>query len=377
MYITANCRFPSWSGFDGHGDTGVTGAFDLTAELQAYVRTAGEDGTPLRIAGSGSKDFYGRSTKGEPLDVRGHRGIVEYEPTELVLTARGGTPLAEIESALAEHGQMLPFEPPHFGPNATLGGTIACGLSGPRRPYAGAARDFVLGTRVLTGTGNVLSFGGQVMKNVAGYDLSRLMCGALGTLGVLLEVSLKVLPRPAEELTNSLELSSAEAAEMVGCWSTHPLPLSAVCHDGQRLHVRLSGAASAVRAARQRIGGEPHPDAESLWRRIREHRHAFFEAPQALWRVSVPAAAPDLNLPGRCLAEWGGAQRWLHSDVAAERIRAAAQRAGGHATLFRGGDRNGEVFHPLQPSIAALHRRLKDAFDPKHILNPGRMYADI
>jgi len=355
----------------------MNGVSDLTAELQAYVRSAGEAGTPLRIAGSGSKDFYGRVTRGEPLDVRGHRGIVEYEPTELVLTARAGTPLTEIESALAEHGQMLPFEPPHFGPNTTLGGTIACGLSGPRRPYAGAARDFVLGARVLSGTGNVLSFGGQVMKNVAGYDLSRLMCGALGTLGVLLEVSLKVLPRPAEELTTSLELSAAEAAEMVGCWSTHPLPLSAACHDGERLHVRLSGAVSAVRAARQRIGGEPHRDGENLWHRIREHRHGFFETPQPLWRIGVPAAAPDLNLPGRWLIDWGGAQRWLHSDAPAERIRASAQRAGGHALLFRGGDRNGEVFHPLQPGIATLHRRLKDSFDPKHILNRGRMYVEF
>ncbi len=352
-------------------------AADLSSELQTRVEDAAAAGRPLCITGSGSKNFYGRLTQGETLDVRGHRGVIEYEPTELVITARAGTPLAEIENTLAEHNQLLPFEPPHFGPDATLGGTVACGLSGPRRPYTGAVRDFVLGATVLTGDARILRFGGQVMKNVAGYDLSRLMCGALGTLGIVLEVSLKVLPRTAEEITTSLELSEAEAAEMVGCWSTHPLPLSAVCYDGQRLHVRLSGATSAVRAARQRIGGEPHSDADNLWRRIREQRHGFFDAPQPLWRISVPATAPTLDLAGRWLIDWGGAQRWLHSDASGERIRAAAQAAGGHATLFRGSDRSGQVFHPLAPTIGALHKRLKDAFDPKRILNPGRMYADL
>jgi len=350
---------------------------DRTADLQARVQQAIGDGSPLEIVGGGTKAFYGRAPQGEPLSIAGHAGVVSYEPTELVLTARSGTPLAAIEAALAANGQMLAFEPPHFGASATLGGCVAAGLSGPGRPYGGAVRDHVLGVRLLNGRGEVLRFGGEVMKNVAGYDVSRLMVGALGTLGVLLEVSVKVLPRPPVEVTLCQPSTAAQAIEAMNRWAGRPLPISAAAFDGEQLHVRLSGTESGVRAARSRIGGEPQADGDAFWERLREHRHAFFESPLPLWRLSVPPAIGPLDLPGKSLVDWGGAQRWLASDAPAAQIRAAAVAAGGHATLFRGGDRTGEVFQPLAPAVAALHRNLKAAFDPAGLFNRGRLYADL
>jgi len=352
-------------------------ATDRTADLQARVQQAIADRTPLQIIGGGTKAFYGRAPQGEPLSVAGHSGILSYEPTELVVTARSGTPLADVEAALAANGQMLAFEPPHFGAGATLGGCVASGLSGPRRPYGGAARDHVLGVRLLNGRGEILRFGGEVMKNVAGYDLSRLMVGALGTLGVLLEVSLKVLPKPPVEITLRQDGTAARAIEAVNRWAGQPLPISAALFDGEQLYLRLSGTESGVRAARSRIGGEPQADGDAFWQRLREHRHAFFESRLALWRLSVPPATPPLDLPGKSLLDWGGAQRWLLSDAPSAQIRAAASAVGGHATLFRGGDRTGEVFHPLAPVIASLHQRLKAAFDPDGLFNRGRLYADL
>ena len=351
-------------------------AADCAESLQEAVRVAAQTGRPLCLTGGGSKAFYGRPGTGEPLDVAGHRGVVDYQPSELVLTARGGTPLDDVEAVLRESAQMLAFEPPHFGPAATLGGTVACGISGPRRPYAGALRDFVLGVTVIDGRGRVLRFGGQVMKNVAGYDASRLMAGALGTLGVLLEVSLKVLPLSAAELTLAQEVDAGQALPTMCRLGREALPVTGCCHDGERLYLRLSGAASAVRAAHSRIGGEHIVDADALWHRLREHQHGFFAGPEPLWRLSVPAATPLPSLPGKWLLDWGGAQRWLRSTAAPHRIREAAARAGGHATLFRGGDRD-EVFAPLAPALAALHRRLKSSFDPHGVLNPQRMYAAL
>lgn len=351
---------------------------DQTRILQEQLLAAAADGTRIAIRGSGSKRDLGRPAAGAPLDVTGHRGIVSYEPKELVVTARGGTTLEELEAELTRRGQMLAFEPPRFGPGATLGGTIAAGLSGPRRAYAGSARDFVLGTRVLTGRGEVLRFGGEVMKNVAGYDISRLMTGAWGTLGVLLEVSLKVLPRPAGELTLVQSRGTADALEAMNRWAGRPLPVSATCHDGERLYIRLSGAASAVDQARAVIGGDPLEDGAGFWSgRIREQGHAFFAGGTPLWRLALPSAAPMPALSGKWLIEWSGGQRWLRSDAEAEMIRSAAARLGGHATLFRHGDREGPVFHPLPAPLLELHRRLKNAFDPQGLLNPGRMYADF
>lgn len=350
---------------------------DRSAELQAAVREAAASKTQLQISGGGSKKFYGRAATGTLLSVTQHRGIVHYEPGELIITARAGTPLAEIEAALAAHGQMLPFEPPHFGPTATLGGTIACGLSGPRRPYAGAARDFVLGVKIINGQGDILKFGGEVMKNVAGFDVSRLMTGALGTLGILLEISLKVLPKPQHELTLAFACTPQEALTHITEWSGQPVPLSGACHDGARLVVRLSGSKSGVTACQRKLRGDMVHDGDKFWQQLREHQHDFFKGDALLWRFSVPPATPLFNLPGQLFIDWGGAQRWLKNPLSADVIRASAVKLGGHATLFRGGERIGQVFHPLPPALLALHKRLKNAFDPHGIFNPGRLYVEF
>lgn len=347
---------------------------DIVGQMSQTIRTAASEKRPLRIRGGGTKDFYGGELRGDILDTSDYRGIIDYEPTELVITARAGTALAEIETTMREKGQMLAFEPPHFGAAATLGGCIATGLSGPRRAYAGAARDIVLGVRMLDGKGSDLRFGGRVMKNVAGYDVSRLMTGSLGTLGVILEVSLKALPLPVAESTLRREQTQAEAIALMNDWAGKPLPLSATCHAGDALYVRLSGAAAAVHAARMKLGGEEIADGAAFWHSVREQRHAFFEQPQPLWRLSLKSTTPPLNLAGQKIIEWGGALRWLKSDVAAQTVRDAATFGGGHATLFRGSDKAAGVFHPLSPALESIHRRLKQTFDPAGIFNRGRFY---
>src|SRR3569833_987537 len=298
---------------------------DLTAQLQAQARDALARAAPLRIAG----------------------------------------------------GDTQAFEPPHFGERATLGGTIACGLSGPRRAYTGAARDFVLGMQMINGHGEVLRFGGEVMKNVAGYDVSRLMTGAMGTLGVILEVSLKVLPRPAYELTLAHACATDEAIAVMNRWAGRPLPITATCHVEDTLYVRLSGAESAVESAHRQLGGEVVDDADVFWAHVREHRHHFFSNAATLWRISVPSATPPLALTGESLLEWGGALRWLRTAARADEVRTAAARAGGHAFVFRGKVDEAEVFHPLPSALLAVQQRVKQAFDPKRIFNGGRMYAEL
>ena len=342
------------------------------------IRSAAAGKKPLRLRGGGSKDFYGEAVEGELLDTRAYAGIIAYEPTELVITVRCGTPLAELEAVLRVEGQHLAFEPPHFGPGATVGGMVAAGLSGPRRACAGAVRDFVLGVRLLDGRGDDLSFGGQVMKNVAGYDVSRPMAGSLGTLGLILEVSLKVPPLPFAEATLKLEMPQDKAIGILNHWGGKPLPISACAWAEGDLALRLSGAASAVKAAREAIGGESiaADQAEGYWRGIREQTAPFFRTDKPLWRLSVPSVTPPLALPGEQLIEWGGSQRWLASNADARTIREAAAQAGGHATLFRASDKSAGVFTPLQPALAKIHRNLKQAFDPAGIFNPGRMYPD-
>ena len=340
--------------------------------LQERIRQAAERSAPLRLRGGGSKDFYGNEPHGELLDTLAYAGIVSYEPTELVVTARGGTALVELEQALKENGQCLPFEPPHFGPAATLGGCVAAGLSGPRRASAGALRDFVLGVKLVDGRGRALAFGGQVMKNVAGYDVARLVAGSLGTLGLIAEVSLKVLPSPSSEVTLALEMNEERALESMNAWAGEPLPISATAwHDG-RLCVRLSGAEPAVRAAASRIGGT-RLEAARFWDDVREQRHVFFGGPGPLWRLALPSACPPLGAAGGTLIEWGGALRWLRAGGARE----LAAKAGGHATLFRAPGKRENVFTALDSVAMALHRRLKAAFDPAGILNPGRMYPEL
>ncbi len=356
------------------------GALDALAER---VRAAAEAKTPLAIRAGGTKDFYGNSVAGELLDPRQYVGIVDYEPTELVITARCGTPLAELESALDARGQMLAFEPPHFGSAATVGGCVAAGLAGPRRACAGSVRDFVLGVRLIDGRGSVLRFGGTVMKNVAGYDVSRLLAGSLGTLGVIAEVSLKVLPKPPAEATLHFELDEATALRRVNEWAGQPLPISATAWCGGALRVRLSGARAAVDAALARLGGErvDAVQAASFWCGIREHTDPYFAVNAPLWRLSVPSTAAPLTLAGEQMIEWSGAQRWLRTALPAHEIRERAAAAGGHATLFRGAaDSNARsigAFTPLAPAIAAIHQRLKAEFDPAGIFNPGRLYSDL
>ncbi len=350
---------------------------DFIQQLSDTIRAAADARRALAIHGSGSKAFYGHAVKGEALVVTGHRGIISYEPTELVITARAGTPLAEIESVMREQGQMLGFEPPQFAGGGTLGGCIAAGLSGPRRAAAGSARDFVLGLRLLDGRGTDLVFGGQVMKNVAGYDVSRLITGSLGTLGVILEVSLKALPLPPAELTLVQEHSQADALHLMNTWAGKPWPITATCHAGGRLYLRLAGARAAVKAAAATLGGETLNTAETFWRDLRDQRHAFFAGDAPLWRLSLRSTTPELELPGAQLIEWGGALRWLRADVDAMSVRKAARGGEGHATLFRGGKPGTAVFHPLPAALMKLHRRVKLAMDPAGILNPGRMYPEL
>jgi len=345
---------------------------DLSSELAEQVRQAYTDKNPLVIRGGGSKAFYGNDVKGSILDVSSHRGIIEYQPSELVITARSGTPLKDIEAELAANGQMLAFEPPVHTADATFGGAIACGLSGPRRASSGAARDFVLGTRIINGKGEQLRFGGQVMKNVAGYDASRLMTGAQGTLGVLLDISVKVLPMPARELTLSLAYDETEALTHLNDWIRQGLPVSASCLFGNSLIVRLGNTVSSVDAAASLIGGA-EVDGE-FWDHIRNQTHDFYKQAD-LWRVSVPPATPPLANGRPQMIEWAGALRWIVSD---EPLYDLAKQHGGHATRYSlGGDSIDDCFQPLDPAMLALHRRIKLAFDPQQILNPGRMYKAL
>jgi glycolate oxidase FAD binding subunit len=363
---------------------------NLEQQLVETVRDAVSVRRKLRIRGSGSKDFYGQPWAQEVavLDAGSHRGVVDYEPTELVVTVRSGTPLAELEALLHDNGQMLAFEPPHFASGATVGGMVAAGLSGPRRATAGAVRDYVLGARLLDGRGDALSFGGRVMKNVAGYDVSRALAGSLGTLGMILEVSLKTQPVPLAEATLRFELPESRAIEELNRWGGKPLPLSGSAWIDGELVVRLSGARAAVASAIEKMGGEKVDDAEarSLWLSIREQTHAFFAGAVRdalpLWRLSMPSITPAETLhqgiAGSSLLEWGGALRWFASATDAARVREIAQKAGGHATLFRGTDELRQsvgTFQPLQPAIARIHRNLKATFDPDGVFNPGRLYA--
>lgn len=369
------------------------------------VRDAAAHQTPLRIRGGGSKDFHGGvPLQGEALDTRAYCGIVSYEPSELVVTARAGTPLAEVEALLAEHGQCLAFEPPHFSPSTTVGGMVAAGLSGPARASVGAVRDFVLGVQLVNGRAEHLTFGGQVMKNVAGYDVSRLMVGAWGTLGLLTQVSLKVLPLAPAEATLRFFCTQAEALRRLNAWSGKPLPLNASCWtplahsensdtDGH-LDVRLRGAVAAVEAACKSMGGErlDNADMAEHWSACREQRSAWFAAraqPSAeaadldLWRLSVPDTAPVLALPEGIappLVEWHGALRWVQAPRAhAEALYEKALLAGGSASLFIAGSagslRASGCFAVNSAALGAIHQRLRQAFDPAGIFNPARASA--
>ncbi|WP_251977770.1 glycolate oxidase subunit GlcE [Salinicola avicenniae] len=349
---------------------------DATEALCETVRRAAQARETLRIVGGDTKAFYGRHVSAHhTLSTTGHRGIVHYDPVELVATARAGTPLTALEQTLADNNQQLAFEPPHFGAAATVGGMVAAGLSGPRRPWAGAVRDFVLGIRLISAEGKALRFGGEVMKNVAGYDLSRLMVGAQGTLGLLTEVSFKVLPKPTASTCLRLEMAADAARQHLCEWGREPLPLTgAAFHDGV-LHVRLEGGERSVEATRQRLGGEA--EAADYWQDLREQRLAFFAAADArpLWRLSLPLRARRPPLEGDWLVDWGGAQCWLRSAEPDAAIQEAAIAAGGHATRFSPCGSENAPFTPLPPVLEKYHRRLKANLDPDAIFNPGRLYA--
>jgi len=369
------------------------------ARVADRIKAAAAAGEPLRIRAGGTKDFYGNpGAEAAVLDPREMTGIVNYEPTELVVTVRAGTSLAELEAALAERGQMLPFEPPHFDSEtadaATIGGAVAAGLAGPRRasygPTCGGVRDFVLGASLLDGRAQPLHFGGTVMKNVAGYDMARALAGSLGTLGVLTSLSIKVLPRPVTETTLRMHMSQEEALDRMNAWGGQPLPVSATAWVDDLLYLRLSGAAAAVDAAALRMKIDHDADvlddegADALWRGVRDQRHRFFSPddlePFPLWRLSLPSTAAPARMPGTQLIEWGGALRWLRSEASPEEIRLHAAALGGHATLFRGGSpqvRAAGAFTPLAAPIARIHQRLKAEFDPAGIFNRGRMYAEF
>ena len=350
------------------------GGQDQTGDLLEAVRLAAAERRTLAISGGGSKRFYGRRISADrTLSLAGHSGIVTYEPSELVLTARAGTPLLAIESLLDRHGQMLGFEPPHFGPAATLGGTIACGLSGPRRPFAGAARDAVLGVKLINGRGDPLAMGGRVLKNVAGFDVARLMVGAQGTLGVLLEISLRVLPKPETELTVAIECDQARAMEHMRRLQRQDWPISGLAFADGRLLMRLAGAERAVAAAVARLGGDAVTAGAEFWQALREQQLPFFAQAGDLWRFSLPPAAPVKSHFEGAVIDWGGALRWLQDGTGGADPFVLARSLGGHACLFRGAGPS--RWQPLAAPLLALHRRIKSAFDPDRILNPGR-YAD-
>jgi glycolate oxidase FAD binding subunit len=385
---------------------------DTLQHFTDHILQASKAGQPLRLRGGGSKDFLGQSLQGEVLDTRGYSGILSYEPSELVITVRTGTLLADVEAALAEKGQSFAFEPPHFGPSATIGGMVAAGLSGPARASVGSLRDFVLGARVINGKGEHLTFGGQVMKNVAGYDVSRLLAGSWGQLGLITEVSLKVLPVfPGEATLVCTGVSQAQALKLVNQWGGQPLPLnaSAWVHDTTAtpaqdfFFVRLRGAVAAVDAAVFKMSAEVQAlgaqvtrmsaaDTAEDWKASGEHTLDFFTAPtehDCLWRLSVPQTAPVLNVRVNAAAcaqyvEWHGAQRWLWAPAsAASQVREAAVKVGGHATLFRTSavsqqtlgdvDKQVGVYTPLNAVQQRIQNELKKQFDPAGIFNPGRV----
>jgi FAD/FMN-containing dehydrogenase len=354
--------------------------------LSSRIVEARNSKTALEIRGGGTKSFYGNPPRGEPLHLTGLSGITSYEPTELVVTACGGTPLTEVEAALAERGQCLPFEPPHFGASGTVGGMVASGLAGPGRAGAGPVRDYVLGATLLNGMGEALTFGGQVMKNVAGYDVSRVLAGSMGILGVICEVSLKVMPVLPACRTLQFDFTEEAALARLNGWICEGLPITASSWHRDVLHVRLGAAAATVERTRRRMGGQEVEPVEAArwWSDVRDHRQEFFAftgmdfaSGECLWRLAVPDTAAPIALSGERFIEWGGAQRWYRTADTAARIRALACAAGGHATLVRGADKSAGAFTLPAEASMQIHRRLKQSLDPSRIFNPGRLYPDL
>jgi glycolate oxidase FAD binding subunit len=349
---------------------------DLSQHIIAAITEARSTQQPLYINAGGSKrHLVGRDCNARVLDVSGHTGIVEYHPGELVITARAGTRLTQLTDVLHQQGQMLSFDPPLFEGSATLGGTLACNLSGPARPWSGSVRDMVLGVQLINGKGELLNFGGKVMKNVAGYDVSRLQAGALGTLGVLSEISLKVLPIHEHRLSLSYEMTAQEAVDTMNQRAGQPKPLQGAFWVDGRLYLRLAGAADAVEHTARQWGGECLGPDDPTWDKLREMTLPFFTGDAPLWRFSIKPTAPVDKAFGATLIDWGGAQRWVRGAHDSALLRAAAATGEGHVALFRGGNRSDEVRSPLNAVEQRLQQRLKHSFDPDGILNPGRLYS--
>ncbi len=351
---------------------------DRSDEIVASVQSAYTSKLPLSILGAGTKSFLGQvSLNSKPLDVTGHHGIIEYDPAELVLVARAGTPLSEIESVLADHHQILGFEPPFIDAGATLGGAVAAGLAGPRRAYSGAVRDFILGAKFVNGKGETVTTGGKVMKNVAGFDLFRPMAGSMGTLGVMLEIALRVLPKPEVEITLLLEESvEHEALKKMNRWAGQSQAISAAAWDGHNIRIRLSGSAASIAHGRRQIGGDVIVDNNYYWQELNDFRLEFFQRSGRLWRISIAAMSAPLGENLQQIIDWGGAQRWVMSDLPASEIRSMAADLGGHAECFSK-DEEIPTYHPMESNLQALSQRFKAALDPAAILNPGRMYSEL
>jgi glycolate oxidase FAD binding subunit len=360
----------------------LTGDLNFS-DLQARLRDARE---PLRFQGHGSKDFYGEAPRGEVLSTLALNGVTAYEPSELFVSVLAGTPVFDVEALLAQHRQRFAFEPPRFGGKGTVGGMVAAGLSGPARAALGSVRDHLLGTVLINGNGELLNFGGTVMKNVAGFDVSRALAGSMGQLGLITEVTLKVLPLPAAVATLRFEFDQPAALMAVNRWGGEPLPIEASAWWDGALLLRLAGAQAAVEAAARKLGGDVIPDemAGAFWLGLRDHADEFFIGAERavaggakLWRLSLPSTAPELKLHGEQLIEWGGAQRWVVTPMEPAALREAVAAVGGHATLFRSQDKRAGVFTPLSTPLAGIHRRLKTAFDPNGVFNPGRLYPTL
>lgn len=351
---------------------------NIQQDLQMQIASASANGVPVRIVGGNSKAFYGHSVEAMNIDVSGHSGVIDYDPAELVITLRAGCKLKDVEALLTEKNQMFGFEPPHFTEEATIGGMIATGLTGPRRVFSGAIRDFILGVKLLNGRGEIVNFGGRVIKNVAGFDVSRLMVGALGTLGVLLEVSIRVIPRFETEMTLAFEHAGAQShIDWINQHRGLPYPMSASLWYQGQTKIRLSGSQQGVASACQQLGGEDNADDE-VWSELKEQSHSFFENTKTIARVSVPSVEPDFITANPQLIEWGGAQRWIDaSQKPLDSLRNRAESHRGTVCAYRGYDQHTAMFHHPTDAIMKLHRHLKSSFDPASILNPGRLYAGL
>jgi glycolate oxidase FAD binding subunit len=348
---------------------------DIEVELATQVAAVAAAGGAVEIVGSGSKRFYGEQIEALPLEVAAHSGVIDYDPAELVITLRGGSKLRDVEALLAQNRQMFGFEPPHFGADATIGGMVASGLAGPRRAFAGSIRDFVLGAKLLDGNGQVLKFGGRVIKNVAGFDLSRVLVGSLGTLGVILEVSIRVVPMCETEATLAFRHDSAdEHIRWIIQLGSEPPPISASLWTGGNSHLRLSGSEQGVRHAAGQLGGDA---VDPQWDVVREQNHEFFAAGQPLTRISLPPACGDLSPPAPQMIEWGGAQRWLCGEVDIESLRAQAGAEGGSVCAYSGHGGVIPVFHPPAPALLKLQRSIKSSFDAGDIFNTGKLYPGL